>query len=920
MEQLELGNLANMGFSSNQLKGLSSEAQELLKEMNGNERNSIVQYLIVLLQKQGKAENDVEACEVLIDLIKKLSNEISDNVKIGCGDFKKKSRTINLLRQLEMEFGSLIDRNRNPDDNLMSTLHFPFGTVSHQVVGDILKNQVPDLTFINNVLLSNASKNYSLFSLEPEQIEMFDIRESLVWARRISKDKGDLEGEYLNTLRQFWAVLSAEIRDKDNRLGFLKSSINTLEEMFYALYGPYINALSPHVKKYGYQSLHYYLLTLMSWIGALDRFYQRTPRAFFKEINVFNSTALIGGGIIDGLEIFTESSWISQSQLILLETISKQRFKSVPQLIKNLFQIFGPQFRTRIWELKFAIGDADIGKGIIESEKVKKSPINKHRWQVMRYLLLANYGVCEMMGLGSKEYFDNYFFFKEGQIVYIMPTTSPLIHRIAIQRDEIEELFHKMIAGPWVDTKAFAYRELLMMELVNSVIRLTGRSKRYRQNVWQNSQTSFFSDIQNNNSVLVQAINNSRQFIDDDKIIEQVITKEGKTLYRLHYDQLLEAIKNSRLKVKHFNSSTGGFIKCLDPNHKEADPSMNINVQLGLFHCFGLGCGLKGKILSGSVPKDLTGKIKFLVGRKISADKLEDPILPKDHLRVMNMVQEILQQELRRNPDGQSYLEKERRIDLSLAYQFGAGYGSDNLIRGLLDRGITYQQLIYYGFLTFASNVSPKSDLCSVFYDFGMRQQDLVRETSYGKPGLPKLILDRRVTFPLTLPDGAITSIYGRATWTSDRKMTHRKLKNSFTGIGHGAYNMTAIRSQSEHLAVVEGSIDLLSLYQMGVKCAIALIGTENDYIFFQVAKSNKKHVWAGFDNDPPKRNSQESPGVKATKKFFEQMKEFGYKGELHNLTAEFLRVYPKCNPCKDFNQVLQEFGALPLEGLGIID
>ena len=713
MKQLELGSLADMGFSSDQLKGLSSEAQELLRGVDRDERSNVIQYLIVLLQKQNKAENDVEACEVLIDLIKKLSNEISDNLKVGCGDFEKKSRTINLLRQLEMEFGELIDRDRNSDDNLISTLHFPFGKVSHQAVENVLKNQVPDLTFINNILLGNASKTHSLFSLESEQVEMFDVAESLIWARKISKNKGDLEGEYLNTLRQLWATLSAEMRNKDDGLMSLRSNINSLEEMLYALYAPYIDVLFSYANKYGHQALYYYLSTLMGWVGALDRFYQATPRAFFKEISVFDSTAMISGGIMDGLEIFTEGAWASQTQLVFLETISRQKFKSVPQLVKNLLRVFGPQFRTKIWELKFAVGDAGINGGVIEPEKVRKEPIRQHYWQIMRYLLLANYSVCEMMRIDPKEYFNKYFFFREGQIVYVMPTTSPLIHRITIRKEEIEELFHKMIAGPWVDTKAFAHRELLMKELVNSVIRLTGRPKRYRRNVWQDLQIGLFSDVENNNSILIQEINGSRRFVDDHKIIEQIITKQGKTLYRLHYDRLLKAIEDGQLKTKNFNPSVGGFIQCLDPNHEETDPSMNINVPLRLFWCFGRGCGLKGKILSGSVPKDLTGKIRFLMGRKTGTSQFEEPVIPKDHIRVMSIAQEILQRELRRNSDGQSYLEKARRIDLPLAYQFGAGYGSDNLVKGLLDRGITYQQLIYYGFLTFASNVSPKSGLCS---------------------------------------------------------------------------------------------------------------------------------------------------------------------------------------------------------------
>jgi hypothetical protein len=375
------------------------------------------------------------------------------------------------------------------------------------------------------------------------------------------------------------------------------------------------------------------------------------------------------------------------------------------------------------------------------------------------------------------------------------------------------------------------------------------------------------------------------------------------------------------VKTRDIDPETGGFISCLSPDHADSWPSMQVNPARGLFHCFGLNCRLKGKILPYSIPEGLSIKMESYQSGQKAKRRIEEPVFSERHFEIMVMAQEILQAEFLRDNQGRNYLKRERRIDPELAYSLGIGYGNHNLIKELLEKRVTFEEMVHYGFLGFSSNIKPHQGICPIFLDGGLKVEEIQRETKKPKGlGLPFSVLDRRITAPLTLPDDKITSFYGRAIWTNGKGRTHRKLKAIY-GLLHGAFNMKALESKNPMVIVVEGFSDLCSLCQMGADrdSLMALIGVDNYFIYQAIAKSGKKVVWVGFDNDESKIEDGEEKGKtgqRKTEKMFEELRELGFPGELGNFTAKFMERYPQCLTCKDFNQVFQDFGSLSLGGL----
>jgi len=61
-------------------------------------------------------------------------------------------------------------------------------------------------------------------------------------------------------------------------------------------------------------------------------------------------------------------------------------------------------------------------------------------------------------------------------------------------------------------------------------------------------------------------------------------------------------------------------VACWNPEHKDADPSMRVHVETGVFHCF--GCGYKGHILN--IAKARLGKAYYEVHRHSTAQIKQD--------------------------------------------------------------------------------------------------------------------------------------------------------------------------------------------------------------------------------------------------------------------------------------------------------
>lgn len=85
--------------------------------------------------------------------------------------------------------------------------------------------------------------------------------------------------------------------------------------------------------------------------------------------------------------------------------------------------------------------------------------------------------------------------------------------------------------------------------------------------------------------------------------------------------------------------------------------------------------------------------------------------------------------------------------------------------------------------------------------------------------------LEGRVTFPIDSPDGEIISISGRIPTDEDLGVPKYKILGS-TDKSKTLYNISRINPNDDYIVVVEGFISVMSLYEFGIKSAVAVMGS----------------------------------------------------------------------------------------------
>lgn len=151
----------------------------------------------------------------------------------------------------------------------------------------------------------------------------------------------------------------------------------------------------------------------------------------------------------------------------------------------------------------------------------------------------------------------------------------------------------------------------------------------------------------------------------------------------------IKVISETGIKTQHKISYNSENIMCHCPYHKDSNPSMGINLNKGVYHCF--SCGRSGSV--ESLYRDITGRKLFESSnhkqslnpfnkfpiRKVSYDYLD---APKKKTVYMNYDPQSLKPALASNLC-MDYLVK-RGIDLNLAEQFNMMYAENSRINSTL--------------------------------------------------------------------------------------------------------------------------------------------------------------------------------------------------------------------------------------------
>lgn len=346
-------------------------------------------------------------------------------------------------------------------------------------------------------------------------------------------------------------------------------------------------------------------------------------------------------------------------------------------------------------------------------------------------------------------------------------------------------------------------------------------------------------------------------FIIDDEVLEKI--KEQVDIVSLISDYV-------QLK------KSGANHMGLCPFHSEKTPSFSVSQNKGIFKCF--GCGAGGDHISFIMKKE---NLTFREAVKFLADKYNI--------------------ELREYDSKNSSKEKEFRQNIYEVNKEAAVFYMKSLTKSrvgfnyLNGRGIDKQTILSFG-LGYAPNAW--TDLYDYLKNKGysdeiMEKANLITKSKHGT------YIDRfrnRIMFPILDISKKIIAFGGRSLDSSIPKYLNSSDTIVFTK-GENLYNINKIKEENNNdkLILVEGYMDVISLYKSGINYSVASLGTAFTEAQAKLIKRYAKEVYICYDCD--------QAGIKATDRAIDILLSENIKPKIIQLEKgmdpdDFVRKYGK--------------------------
>ncbi|ATW02003.1 DNA primase [Candidatus Legionella polyplacis] len=263
------------------------------------------------------------------------------------------------------------------------------------------------------------------------------------------------------------------------------------------------------------------------------------------------------------------------------------------------------------------------------------------------------------------------------------------------------------------------------------------------------------------------------------------------------------------------------------PFHKEKTPSFKIETKKQFFYCF--GCGKGGNAINfimNYFNKNFSDSVKILIS-KINTKVNFVPNKNKNYYftNTYNLLEKI-------NSFYQNILEKKGK----------------NAIKYLKNRNIKIETIKYYQL-----GYAPKG-FHTLIDNFKTYQKDLISTGMIIKKN--KKIYDRyqnRIIFPIHNHCGKVIGFGGRAL---EKKQNPKYINSPETTFFkksfelYGLYQITQTKINS--ILIVEGYIDVITLFQNKIKNTVAVLGTSITNKHIEILKKYTKKIIFCFDGDLP--------------------------------------------------------------------
>jgi DNA primase len=308
----------------------------------------------------------------------------------------------------------------------------------------------------------------------------------------------------------------------------------------------------------------------------------------------------------------------------------------------------------------------------------------------------------------------------------------------------------------------------------------------------------------------------------------------------------------------------GSNIKGLCPFHNEKTPSFVVSKEKQFYHCF--GCGASGNAIGFIMAienLDFLDAIEFLADRsRLDLDqymeqhakvnyKPENKDLKKKYQDISKHAARFFYMKLKESDVAKEYF-KNRGISEATIKTFGLGYALDEW-RSLLN---------YLGKPPYTPAELEKVGLV-------IRNEE--KKSYYDR-------FRGRVMFPIIDVQGKVVGFGGRIMGDGQPKYLNSPETPIFNK-SNTLYNLNLAKNNLEDniLIVVEGYMDVIALYQAGIKNVVATLGTALTPLHGRLLKRYAEEIIIAYDSD--------SAGQKATERSVQILDEVGIKARVLTLS-----------------------------------
>lgn len=267
------------------------------------------------------------------------------------------------------------------------------------------------------------------------------------------------------------------------------------------------------------------------------------------------------------------------------------------------------------------------------------------------------------------------------------------------------------------------------------------------------------------------------------------------------------------------------------PFHEDHAPSMSVSEDKQIYKCF--SCGAAGNVFTFVSEYE---NVSFMEAVKIVADKSGIPFLgitkkekPKaqtEEYEIMVLALKFYQNNLRSKEglEAKKYLQN-RSLDENIVNEFDLGLalgGNISLNKFLTSKKYSEDTLVNLGLVSKHDN----------YYND---------------------VFQRRVMFPIHDLEGNVVGFTGRIYEDSNQAKYINSKETSIFKKGQILFNYHRARKEirrKKELILVEGNMDAIRLYAMGIKNVLALMGVSLTKEQVEVIKSLRVPVVLMFDND----------------------------------------------------------------------